>query len=414
MTQKPDIDALFAPVAAEPALGLAVSGGADSLALMLLAARWAGRRPVRLVVYTLDHGLRPEAAGEAAMVVREAQRLGLDVRALRWDGEKPGTGIQAAARQARYRLIGAAMAADNVRVLATAHHTRDQAETVLMRLAHGSGLGGLAGMRVFSEVEGIALFRPLLALPPALLRQIVAEAGLHPAEDPGNADPHYERVRWRAMVPHLAGLGLDEAVLAGFARRAGEADAVVEAVAGQVFDRCVRMDLLGRASLAAGDLAAELPAVGQRLLQTLLDRVGGGRRPHGLAQIEALYADLADPDFGKRTLAGCIVRRQGAAIWVVREPGRHIPQKMQIRAGEARDWDRRFAIANDGSNDVIVAMASDWNRARAKALTGTPFAGPVDGLRSAPVVTDMAGNVLALGQYRFASAIRVHAIMGAR
>src|SRR5690606_3666746 len=134
---------LFAPVANEKTIGLAISGGADSLALMLLHAAWADPGKPTAIVYTLDHGLRPEARGEAEMVVREAERLGLQARLISWTGEKPSTGRQEAARAARYRLIGEAMGEDGARVLLTAHHRRDQAETVLMRLAHGSGVSGL-------------------------------------------------------------------------------------------------------------------------------------------------------------------------------------------------------------------------------------------------------------------------------
>ncbi len=106
---------------------------------MLLAVAWA-KAPGRpeLVVYSVDHGLRPEAADEVAMVLREAGARGLSARALRWEGEKPVTGVQAAARAARYRLMAEAMRQDGAEILLTAHHLEDQAETVLMRLAHAA------------------------------------------------------------------------------------------------------------------------------------------------------------------------------------------------------------------------------------------------------------------------------------
>src|SRR5690606_14362453 len=148
---------------------------------MLMAARWARGRAVTLLVYTVDHALRPEAAHEAAMVVREATTLGLRARILRWEGDKPGAGVQAAARTARYRLMAAAMKQDGAELLLTAHHLGDQAETVLMRLAHGSGIDGLRGMDRLSFVEGCKIYRPLLDVRPELLREIVDEAGLVPA-----------------------------------------------------------------------------------------------------------------------------------------------------------------------------------------------------------------------------------------
>ena len=218
-----EIDRLFEPLELYEKLGLAVSGGPDSLALMLLAARW--RRPGRpeLFVYTVDHGLRPEAAAEAAMVVSEAHARGLPARSLRWDGDKPTTGIQAAARKARYRLMAEAMARDGVAILATAHHLGDQAETVLMRLAHGSGIEGLRGMDALSLVEGCDVVRPLLGVRPEVLREVVSDAGLSPAHDPSNQDENYERVRWRLMLPALEAMGITLERLGTFARRMDDA-----------------------------------------------------------------------------------------------------------------------------------------------------------------------------------------------
>src|SRR5690606_27510643 len=156
---------------------------------------------------------------EAEMVVREAERLGLAARLLTWSGEKPRAGKQQAARTARYRLIGDAMRADGVRLLLTAHHRRDQAETLLMRLAHGSGVSGLGAMRRFSRVEDVDVFRPLLDISPDALAALVADAGLSPAIDPSNADPAYERTRWRNALGPLDKLGLTEAELSRTAHR---------------------------------------------------------------------------------------------------------------------------------------------------------------------------------------------------
>jgi tRNA(Ile)-lysidine synthase len=225
-SQRIDVGALFAPILEFERVALAVSGGADSLALMLLAhefAQAAGDHR-RFVVYSVDHGLRPEAAAEVAFVVGEAQRLGFQARALRWDGEKPATGVQEAARLARYRLFAEAMRVDGAAAIVTAHHLHDQAETVLMRLAHGSGIEGLRGMDTFSEVGGITIVRPLLSVAPEALRAVVDAAGLTPVVDPSNSDLDYERVRWRQMLRPLAELGLDARRLEQFASRMRDAD----------------------------------------------------------------------------------------------------------------------------------------------------------------------------------------------
>lgn len=317
---------LFAPLRGAKAIGIAVSGGADSLALMLLMARWrdadSGVPP--LFVYSVDHVLRPEAAGEVAFVLAEAARLGLQARGLRWDGEKPATGVSEAARLARYRLIGAAMQSDGADILVTAHHQDDQAETVLMRLAHGSGLAGLRGMAALAEVEGITVARPLLALSRAELALVVAEAGLNPVADPSNDDVHYERVRWRKALPELAMLGLDAGRLALFAARAGEAhDAIAHAAAATIAREAVPVP--GGVEVAARALSALPRAVLVEVLARLLEQVGGASKRRQLAQIELLALRLQDGAALKRTtLHGSVVWSDGDTVGIRKEPGRRM------------------------------------------------------------------------------------------
>ena len=138
--------ALFADLSEAAALILAVSGGPDSTALLWLAARWRARRKhgPKLIAVTIDHGLREESAREALAVKRLAKKLKVEHRTLRWTGAKPKTGIQEAARAARYRLLADAARKAGARHILTAHTLDDQAETVLFRLARGSGISGIA------------------------------------------------------------------------------------------------------------------------------------------------------------------------------------------------------------------------------------------------------------------------------
>lgn len=317
----PDPEAVFSPLAAYGTVGLAVSGGPDSLALMLLAEAHARALPgkPRFVVYTVDHGLRPEAATEAAFVAAEATRRGLPVRILRWRGRKPATGLQEAARRARYGLIGEAMAADGARVLVTAHHLRDQAETVLMRLAHGSGIEGLRGMDYAATVEGVEVVRPLLGVDPEALAALVAAAGLTAVADPSNADADYERVRWRQVLPHLAALGLTPERLATFARRARDADQALAATAAQAWGECARREAEGlvidRDALAALPQAVAVRVVGRALRET-----GADRGARDLARVEGLTALLLRGEAVRTTLHGCLVSGAGAAIRIRAEP----------------------------------------------------------------------------------------------
>jgi tRNA(Ile)-lysidine synthase len=319
-----DIAGLFAPVADADRLGLAVSGGPDSLALMLLAAEWAkaGARP-DLVVYSVDHGLRPAAVGEVAMVLGEASRLGLSARGLRWEGGKPETGIQAAARKARYGLLAQAMREDGADYVLTAHHLGDQAETILMRLAHGSGIEGLRGMDRFIEVEGCRIFRPLLGLEPQQLGQVVEAAGLTPAADPSNVDRHYERVRWRQMMPALEELGIDLHRLGDFAGRMADADALIASEAERAFAALVHLGPGGDAELPHAGITALNRAVAVRLLGRVLRVVGGDRKPHALGALEFLHGKLTlRAPLRASTLHGCIVESDGVTVSVRPEGAR--------------------------------------------------------------------------------------------
>jgi tRNA(Ile)-lysidine synthase len=192
-----DLAALWPGDEREGPLGLAVSGGPDSLALLLLAH---AALPGRIAVCSVDHGLRPEAAGEVALVERVAADRGIPFTPLAVT-LAPGN-LQAQARTARYAALAEWAAATGLGAVATAHHADDQAETLLMRLNRGSGLAGLAGVRPRTRLEGseIPLLRPLLGWRKAELAQVVAEAGITPAADPSNADPAFDRARLRARL----------------------------------------------------------------------------------------------------------------------------------------------------------------------------------------------------------------------
>ncbi|MBN6823114.1 tRNA lysidine(34) synthetase TilS, partial [Methylobacterium organophilum] len=171
---------------------LAVSGGPDSSALMHAAARLRDATGASLRVATVDHGLRPESGAEAEAVGRAARALGLPHAILTWAGAKPGTGLQDAARRARYALLAAHAEAVGAGLVLTGHTRDDQAETVLIRLAAGSGPAGLAGMRAERDLgPGLALGRPFLHLPKASLVAWCAARGVAYARDPANGDPRF-------------------------------------------------------------------------------------------------------------------------------------------------------------------------------------------------------------------------------
>ncbi|UYN98151.1 MAG: tRNA lysidine(34) synthetase TilS [Devosia sp.] len=410
------LEALFRPAASHKAIGLAVSGGPDSLALMLLAQRWAeslGASAPRFIVYAVDHQLRPEAADEVAMVARHAAELGLSFRGLTWTGDKPSSGLQEAARQARYGLIRDAMAAEGVDLLLTAHHRADQAETVLMRLAHGSGMEGLKGMSARSMVDGLDLFRPLLDVEPAALARIVEAAGWQAAQDPSNTDTDYERVRWRKLLPALAAEGLDAATLSRFAQRMGEADRALADLTDAAFAEMVQLDGFGAASLPGKDLLALSPAIGRRLLARIVNIVGGRQKPHALGQVERLYEQLETEGLARGvTLLGAIVRKRGDALTISREPGRALPPDRGLAPGQHLVWDERFLIRNVSSSAGLVAGAADFMpRHRIEEVLGFRVTSPSEAIRTAPLVRDAEGGVLALGGWSFDERITVQLLI---
>lgn len=396
----PDVAALFAPLADYQRVGIAVSGGPDSLALMLLAAEWAVQavKPVQLVVYTVDHGLRPEAVAETDFVADVAEKAGLTVRVLRWDGDKPKSGLQAAARQARYRLIGSAMTEDGVEVLMTGHHAHDQAETVLMRLAHGSGLTGLGAMGAFGMVEGVRVFRPLLGIEPSSLHQLISAAGISAVADPSNTNADFERVRWRGVLPVLSGLGLDAGRFALFSKRARRADIALQQMAQEAFSRIGMSDGFGviridRTAFAA--LAAELQV---RVVRMALNAAGGAQKPFGLQQVEALVERFADPQARPQvTLMGCTITSGPLELLFLREPMRVSQETQQLGPGERLRWDRRFDIVNGPTGSVDIRSGADMTRQQAEKVLGQTVPVPMAAIHAAPVVRRTDGEIVAIG-----------------
>jgi len=292
-----DLRALAGP--APPAFGVAVSGGPDSLALLLLAA---AAFPGQVEAATVDHGLRPEAAGEAAFVGELCAARGIAHATL--TGPAIQGNIQAGARALRYHLLGDWTRARGLAFIVTAHHQDDQAETLLMRLQRGAGLAGLAGIRPRAEIDGLKVLRPLLGWRRAELAEIVAGADIVPVEDPGNRDDRFDRARLRRQ---LAGADwLDAAALARSAAALGEAE--------EALDWTVEQLIAGRTQDAQGGLtfdATDLPAeLRRRVLIRLLALLVPAEPPRG----EAVQRLLAALEAGETaTLAG--VRCEGGQVW---------------------------------------------------------------------------------------------------
>lgn len=351
--QNEDLDALFGALLAPfKRIVLAVSGGSDSMALMLLAQRWraSGGAPagITIDVATVDHGLRPGSDGEAAWVGERAKALGFLHATLVWSGDKPGSGLQERAREARYRLLANhAREAGQPAAVVTAHTADDQAETLIMRLGRGSGLDGLAGMarsRPLVPDGSVRLVRPLLGLSKSFLRVLLEEAGETWLEDPSNERLNFERVRLRHAQEHLAALGLSNDKLALSAQRLMRARDALERLTEERIRALV--DLHGGiyASLDRDAWEAEPEEVRVRMLTRLLDAFGGAAKPAQLSQIEALVSALARGRPIAETLGGCIVSQGRRTLRLYREPGRQALSELVLGAGEEVLWDGRFRV----------------------------------------------------------------------
>lgn len=323
---------LFSGLHAFPVLVLAVSGGPDSTALMVLAARWrdALKTKPKLVAVTVDHGLRKESKREAAAVARLARKLKIAHRTLRWNGSKPSTGLQEAARMARYRLLGDAARRLGATHILTAHTLDDQAETVLIRMTRGSGITGLGAMMRLSALpssgnSAVMLVRPLLDIPKLRLIATLRAAKIPYADDPSNRDPRFTRARLRGLIGALAHEGLDAQRLAQLARRLKRADVAVEKAVDRAMAELL-VELPGAVAVEARRFA-ELPAeIALRLLGRAVAKAGD-EGPVELGKLEALKSALdtaqntGEGPF-RRTLAGAVVTLKGHQLIVERAPPR--------------------------------------------------------------------------------------------
>lgn len=312
-----DARRLFADWKSAPAIVLAVSGGPDSLALMWLAVRWrqALKAGPNLVAVTVDHGLRTEAAKEARDVKQLAKSLGIEHRTLRWTGPKPKTGLPAAAREARYRLLMRAARNYGASHVFTAHTQDDQAETFIMRMSRGSGIAGLAAMARETGRDGVILARPLLDVPKAQLVASLAKAGIEFADDPTNHDPRFTRPRLRALMPALAAEGVDARSLSRLTARLARANAALEAMTDGA-ERYLQGMNGSQAGVDFVTFAAMSDEIRVRLLLRAINRIGH-EGPAELGKVEALLQAMDDAARGKtaakkgvrfkQTLAGAIV-----------------------------------------------------------------------------------------------------------
>ncbi|RWM24755.1 tRNA lysidine(34) synthetase TilS [Mesorhizobium sp.] len=345
----------------------AVSGGSDSTALLFLLKDHLDRTQsaAKLLAVTIDHGLRPGSAAEARAVAQLCAERGIAHRTLTWSGRKPSTGLPAAAREARYRLLAEAAEAEGIRLILTGHTADDQAETVLMRQARDEGTGaedardggrGLAGMAPATLYDWrVWIARPLLGTRRAVLREMLKRCGIGWIEDPTNVDQRFERPRVRASLAGDGGERRFEAAIARTRQAAAEREALgrraamqIGAFASQPSPGLIRLD---RAFAVSDDREGATYA-----LRMLLATVGGVSFLADEARSRALFERLRSGPLCA-TLSRTVVDARCTGIFLYRE-ARNLPAAAPAVDGMLWDGRRRITLSDRSDGLVIAPLGS--------------------------------------------------------
>ena len=347
---------------------------------------------------TVDHGLRADSAAEAGRVSGWLAARGIEHEILTWRGVKPVSGLQAAARSARFALLTDRAASLGARGLFLAHHVQDQAETMVMRLARGSGLDGLAGIRSRQMRDGIPVLRPLLPVPPGRLRAHCLAEGQVWVEDPSNRDRRFERVRVRQQGKGMTDAGLDAARLNRLAQAFGRLRDWSEIRLADFLIEFGHLDPRGFVTLSlSAVLNLPLP-LRVKLLSGLLQSIGGLDYPPRAERMSRFLSWLDDGHGARTTLGGCLVwRGRDDRLWIARETPRETGPEMLCGQGMSR-WDGRFDVSWSGVQPVWIHMLArkGERRLRLSGSMGKPgLALPVGVRASLPAVTDLDGRLFA-------------------
>ena len=353
--------AMIGPFPPAPRLAAGVSGGADSLALALLADAWARERGGCLHALIVDHGLRPEAAAEAGHTATLLTARGIEARILNLQNLHRGPGLAERARAARFAALTIACAQAGITDLLLGHHAADQAETVVIRALSATGLPGFAGMAALREFSAIRVPRPLLGVTPAALRQFLRDAGLPWVEDPSNTDPSALRSRIRTLRADRNGDGPATHALAAAAEAAGHARAATETEAADWLAAHVTLFPEGFAVLPSGPFP---PAA----LSSLIRAISGAVYPPPTTAVAAMAATpTAATIAGTRLLPA---RKLGPGWLLIREAAAMAPP---VPATQGTIWDNRFRLgAHAVAGLTIGPLGAD--AARLRRLSPLPAA----------------------------------------
>lgn len=377
-------------------IAVAVSGGADSMALARLAAQWGLERGISVFGLTVDHRLRDAAAAEAAQVSGWLAAHHIPHIVLRWDEGLDARTLtrsaQNAARDARYRLMTDWCTAQGCTHLLVAHHADDQVETFLLRLARGSGVDGLAAMAASLHRDGIVVARPLLGFTKAQLMATCQALGQPWIEDPSNQNPAGGRVRFRQARQLLEREGLTRERLLATVGHLQRAKAALDYAVSALLDQGV-WDAFGVARLPLAALLAAPEEIALRALARMLTAAGGQTYGPRFENLARLYATLTSGPWCDATLHGCMVSREGAMLAVAREPA-HIDDEKILRGKGDVIWDARFKLTlavDDPAATFTVLRLNARGSAAPESLREALAAVPSRLRESLPALFDSAG-----------------------
>ncbi len=363
-TLRRTLDRLGVPAAEK--LAVAVSGGADSMALACLAHDVAD-----VTCLTVDHGLRPESAEEARVVEGRMTTLGIPHVTLAWQGDKPSSNLQAEAREARYGLLGQWCMANGIRFLLAAHHQDDQAETLLLRLARGSGVYGLAAMSETSPLQGtqnsVTLVRPLLDVSRGSLRATLRARAINWIEDPSNHNRSFDRVRVRQLLSNPPVDGLTTERLASTAQRLRRTRDALEHYERQWLTSAAHVTAEGNIILSLDSFDEAPEEICLRGLATVCRFISAQGYVPRMEKLERAAAAIQGLDFKGLTLYGChFLPYRSGSIFVCRELA-SMESRKKIEDGMVFDGRYEIMVPGPRTDVFISALGQEgWNQAVVK------------------------------------------------
>lgn len=357
---------------------VAVSGGADSMALVRLAKIWADKYNKQIIGLTVDHQLRSESFGETKKVLKWLENIDVKAHILTWEGSKPNANIELVAREARYNLLFDFCKKNNIKTILLAHQKDEQAETFLLRLARGSGVYGLSAMKEVNYRQNIALVRPLLDFSKKQLINYNKSVNQEWVEDSSNQNEAFERVKIRKFLPKLKDISIFLDTLTKTASRMQRAAEALEFYAQALIKENVVFYDEGYAKVNWDKILNAPEEISLKTIANLTQILGGNIYPPRFERLFRLYKALQAFDFKGATLCGCLFK-QDIICREVSKINDEIPITFQTKI----IWDNRFSIYSKEKNNFIIKKikTKDLNRIKELRL-------PFEVKKSIPCVYD--------------------------